>query len=215
MTLGGASGSALASDMETLYVDRAQIVHIIDDDGLVLHSVELFLETAGFQTKSYKSAQEFFGHIDKTTRGCIVTDVRMPEMSGIDLLIKLHRSGLTLPVIVMTGHADVALAVHAMKQGAVDFIEKPFHAESLIAAVQRALERSDGPKKAASNARLAMLSARENEVLNGLLQGKSNKVIGRDLNISERTVECHRANVMRKTGAGSVAELVRMAVDAK
>ena len=142
-------------------MDRAQIVHIIDDDGLVLHSVELFLETAGFQTKSYKSAQEFFGHIDKTTRGCIVTDVRMPEMSGIDLLIKLHQSGLTLPVIVMTGHADVALAVHAMKQGAVDFIEKPFHAKSLIAAVQRALERSDGPNKTASNARLAMLSARK------------------------------------------------------
>jgi two-component system response regulator FixJ len=210
----GASGSALASEMETPQVDRAQTVHIIDDDGLVLHSVELFLETAGFETKSYKSAQEFVGVLDKTTHGCIVTDVRMPEMSGIDLLIKLHQSGLTLPVIVMTGHADVALAVHAMKQGAFDFIEKPFHAESLIAAVQRALDRSNGPSKA-SNARLAMLSSRENEVLNGLLQGKSNKVIGRDLNISERTVECHRANVMRKTGAGSVAELVRMAVNVK
>ena len=195
-------------------MDRAQTVHIIDDDGLVLHSVELFLETAGFETKSYKSAQEFVGVLDKTIRGCILTDVRMPEMSGIDLLIKLHQSGLTLPVIVMTGHADVALAVHAMKQGAVDFIEKPFHAESLIAAVQRALDRSDGPSKA-SNARLAKLSSRENEVLNGLLQGKSNKLIGRDLNISERTVECHRANVMRKTGAGSVAELVRMAVNVK
>jgi len=200
--------------METPQVERAQTVHIIDDDGLVLHSVELFLETAGFETKSYKSAQEFVGVLDKTTRGCIVTDVRMPEMSGIDLLIKLHQSGLTLPVIVMTGHADVALAVHAMKQGAFDFIEKPFHAESLIAAVQRALDRSNGQSKA-SNARLAMLSSRENEVLNGLLQGKSNKVIGRDLNISERTVECHRANVMRKTGAGSVAELVRMAVTVK
>lgn len=200
--------------METPQVDRAQTVHIIDDDGLVLHSVELFLETAGFETKSYKSAQEFVGVLDKTTRGCIVTDVRMPEMSGIDLLIKLHQSGLTLPVIVMTGHADVALAVHAMKQGAFDFIEKPFHAESLIAAVKRALDRSNGSSKA-SNARLAMLSSRENEVLNGLLQGKSNKLIGRDLNISERTVECHRANVMRKTGAGSVAELVRMAVNVK
>jgi two-component system response regulator FixJ len=200
--------------METPQLDRAQTVHIIDDDGLVLHSVELFLETAGFATKSYKSAQEFVGVLDKTTRGCIVTDVRMPEMSGIDLLIKLHQSGLTLPVIVMTGHADVALAVHAMKQGAFDFIEKPFHAESLIAAVQRALDRSNGSSKA-SNARLAMLSSRENEVLNGLLQGKSNKLIGRDLNISERTVECHRANVMRKTGAGSVAELVRMAVNVK
>jgi two-component system response regulator FixJ len=200
--------------METPQLDRSQTVHIIDDDGLVLHSVELFLETAGFETKSYKSAQEFVGILDKTTRGCIVTDVRMPEMSGIDLLIKLHQSGLTLPVIVMTGHADVALAVHAMKQGAVDFIEKPFHAESLIAAVQRALDRKDGPSKA-SNARLAMLSSRENEVLNGLLQGKSNKLIGRDLNISERTVECHRANLMRKTGAGSVVELVRMAVDVK
>jgi two-component system, LuxR family, response regulator FixJ len=161
-----------------------------------------------------QEAKELIATGGNTYFDIVLTDYFMPEMSGIDLLIKLHQSGLTLPVIVMTGHADVALAVHAMKQGAFDFIEKPFHAESLIAAVQRALDRSNGSSKA-SNARLAMLSSRENEVLNGLLQGKSNKLIGRDLNISERTVECHRANVMRKTGAGSVAELVRMAVNVK
>jgi two-component system response regulator FixJ len=124
----------------------------------------------------------------------------------------LHQSGLPLPVIVISGHADVALAVHAMKQGAMDFIEKPFHADSLIAAVRRAFERNAIAPATPPTAKMSTLSARENEVLNGLLQGKSNKAIGRDLSISERTVECHRANVMRKTGAGSVAELVRMAV---
>jgi two-component system response regulator FixJ len=193
-------------------VDRAQTVHIIDDDGLVRHSIALFLESVGFETRTYSSAQAFIDAIDRTTDGCIVTDVRMPEMNGIDLLIKLHQSGVTLPVIVISGHADVALAVHAMKQGAIDFIEKPFHADSLIAAVRRAFERSMVAPADPLTARISALSARENEVLNGLLQGKSNKAIGRDLNISERTVECHRANVMRKTGAGSIAELVRMAV---
>lgn len=193
-------------------MSTAQTVHIIDDDGLVRHSIQLFLDSAGFETKSYPSAQAFFDAVDKTTDGCVVTDVRMPDMNGIDLLIKLQHSGLALPVIIISGHADVALAVHAMKQGAVDFIEKPFHADSLIAAVRRAFERFAPSPAAALTAKMATLSARENEVLNGLLQGKSNKAIGRDLNISERTVECHRANVMRKTGAGSVAELVRMAV---
>jgi two-component system response regulator FixJ len=190
----------------------SQTVHIIDDDGMVRHSIELFLESAGFETKSYPSAQAFISVVDKSTDGCVVTDVRMPEMNGIDLLIKLHQSGLPLPVIVISGHADVALAVHAMKQGAVDFIEKPFHADSLIAAVRHAFDRYVVAPATPPTAKMSTLSARENEVLNGLLQGKSNKAIGRDLNISERTVECHRANVMRKTGAGSVAELVRMAV---
>jgi two-component system response regulator FixJ len=194
-----------------------QTVHIIDDDGLVRHSVELFLETAGFLTRSYRSAQDFLNALDKATDGCVVTDVRMPDMNGIDLLIKLQQFGVTLPVVVISGHADVALAVHAMKQGAVDFIEKPFHADSLIAAVKRAFDHqsAEASKGAATTAKMAILSARENEVLNGLLQGKSNKIIGRDLSISERTVECHRANVMRKTGAGSIAELVRMSISAK
>ncbi len=193
-------------------MSHAQTVHIIDDDSLVRDSIRLFLESSGFQTKSYPSARAFISAIDKTTDGCVVTDVRMPEMNGIDLLIKLHQSGLRLPVILISGHADVALAVHAMKQGAVDFIEKPFHADSLIAAVRLAFERYVIAPDPAPTAKLSTLSARENEVLTGLLQGKSNKAIGRDLNISERTVECHRANVMRKTGAGSVAELVRIAV---
>ena len=118
-----------AGEMEAPDVNSVQTVHIIDDDGLVRHSVELFLETAGFQTKSYRSAQDFLGALDKSTDGCVVTDVRMPDMNGIDLLIKLQQFGVTLPVIVISGHADVALAVHAMKQGAVDFIEKPFHAD--------------------------------------------------------------------------------------
>ncbi len=196
-------------------MSSGQTVHIIDDDGLVRHSVELFLETAGFQTKSYRSAQDFLGALDKATDGCVVTDVRMPDINGIDLLIKLQQFGVTLPVIVISGHADVALAVHAMKQGAVDFIEKPFHADSLIAAVKRAFDQNAEAAKGAPTAKMAVLSARENEVLNGLLLGKSNKIIGRELGISERTVECHRANVMRKTGAGSIAELVRMSIAAK
>lgn len=187
------------------------IVHIIDDEADVRHSMELLLEGAGFRTRSYNSVRAFFDGCDGAA-GCVVTDLRMPEANGIDLLARIRESGATLPVVVVSGHTDVALAVHAMKKGAVDFIQKPFSAERLIEAVRAAVERTErAPSEQAPRTNLFMLSKREHEVLARVLAGKSNRTIGHELDISERTVESHRASIMRKTGARNLAELVRLA----
>ena len=187
-------------------------VHVIDDDDALRDSVRLFLVNEGLEVNTYASASEFLQGLSAETTGCVLTDVRMPGMSGMELLAHITERGSALPVIVITGHADVPLAVRAMKQGAVDLLEKPFRAEDLIAAVRRALALRTG---AAGNgkdvqARLAALSARENEVLDRLIRGQPNKIIAYEMGISPRTVEVHRANVMKKTQAGSLSELIRM-----
>jgi two-component system response regulator FixJ len=194
------------------------IVHVIDDDDAVRESLRFLLETADFNPVCYDSAQAFLTALPPApVRGCVLTDVRMPGMTGIELLRALRADGLDLPVIVMTGHGDVPLAVEAMKSGAADFIEKPFDDERLIAALRVALaagtEHEARSREAAEiRHRFDSLSAREHEVLEGLVAGKPNKIIAYELGISPRTVEVYRANVMQKMQAGSLSELVRMAM---
>jgi two-component system, LuxR family, response regulator FixJ len=197
----------------------SSIVHVIDDDDAIRDSVRVVLTSAGLDVRDYASATDFIAALDEALSGCVVTDVRMPGVSGMDLLARLAGREPKLPVILVTGHADVPLAVRAMKQGAVDFLEKPFRAEDLIGAVRRALElgrdtqaRSVDTQEAA--ARRATLSARENEVLDRLVRGQSNKVIAHEMGISPRTVEVHRANVMKKSQVGSLSELIRTFLNA-
>ena len=198
-------------------MQRDAIVHVIDDDDAVRVSVSFLLDSAGFANRTHASAEAFLAALDPSAGGCVVTDVRMPGMTGIDLLRRLAQGGSAMPVIVITGHGDVPLAVEAMKLGAVDFIEKPFDDEVLIAAVRTALARSGRAdpletERAAAAARLASLSGRERDVLDGLVAGKPNKTIAFDLGISARTVEVYRANVMTKMQAASLSQLVRMAL---
>lgn len=193
------------------------LVHVVDDDVAVRQSLAFLLSTAGISVRVYESAAAFLAALPKDPGGCVVTDVRMPEMDGLELQRHLRERDMDLPVIVITGHADVPLAVQAMKEGAVDFIEKPFDDDLFLAAVRSALDRrSEGGHRDAQtveiSARLASLSEREGQVLEGLVAGKPNKVIGYDLGISPRTVEIYRANLMTKMQAGSLSELVRMAL---
>jgi len=193
------------------------LVHVIDDDDALRDSLSFLLGTARIEVKAYESAEAFLSALPSVTSGCIITDVRMPHMSGIDLLRKLNELRIALPVIVMTGHGDVQLAVEAMKIGAADFIEKPFDDEMLLNAVRAALDRWEDKSQEISERdryveKLKTLSSRERDVLEGLIAGKANKVIAFDLGISPRTVEIYRANVMTKTGANSLSELVRMAM---
>jgi two-component system response regulator FixJ len=193
------------------------VVHVIDDDDAVRDSLEFLLRTAKIDVRTYDSATAFLDALTEGTTGCIVTDVRMPGMSGVDLLRQLKARGSRMPVIVITGHGDVQLAVEAMKVGAADFLEKPFDDEVLLASVRSALGRLEQDVQRESertelNNRVAALSAREREVLEGLVAGKPNKIIAFDLGISPRTVEIYRAHVMTKMNAGSLSELVRMAL---
>ena len=193
------------------------VVHVIDDDDAVRESLEFLLRTARLEVRTYESATAFLGILPRVEVGCIITDVRMPELSGIDLLKRLNELDVSVPVIVITGHGDVALAVEAMKFGAVDFFEKPFDDEALVAAVRSALDRrKDDSKRKAEvsliNSRLTELSNRERQVLEGLVAGRPNKLIAYDLGISPRTVEIYRANLMTKMQASSLSDLVRMAI---
>ena len=192
------------------------IVHVVDDDEAVRASVAFLLRSAQIEVEVYDSAAALLGKAVGAT-GCVVTDVRMPEMSGIDLMRRLKELGITLPVIVMTGHGDVPLAVEAMKAGAADFIEKPFNDETMLTAVRAALARGEAvgkrdAERAEIEQRLNSLSGREHEVLLGLVRGHPNKIIAHDLGISPRTVEIYRANVMTKMDAPSLSDLVRMAL---
>jgi two-component system response regulator FixJ len=194
-------------------------VHVIDDDDAVRDSLVFLLASAQIPAAAYSSAKAFLAGFNADAAGCVVTDIRMPEMSGLELLQRLNTDGARLPVIVITGHADVPLAVEAMKLGAADFIEKPFDEDTLLAAVRQALDRHkhDGERETAqakARALIATLSAREKQVLDGLVAGHPNKTIAFDLGISPRTVEIYRANVMTKMQAGSLSELVRMAFSA-
>jgi two-component system, LuxR family, response regulator FixJ len=192
-----------------------QIVHVIDDDDALRDSVRLLLVNEAFNVRTYGTATEFLAALDYAPTGCVVTDVRMPGVSGMELLAQIAARGLAVPVIVVTGHADVPLAVRAMKEGAVDLLEKPFQADELIVAIRKALaigkdSQTNGTNAQEAVARLATLSAREDEVLDRLIKGQPNKIIAYEMGISPRTVEVHRANVMKKTQAGSLSELVRM-----
>jgi two-component system, LuxR family, response regulator FixJ len=192
--------------------------HIIDDDEAVRDALGFLLSTEDVPHKGYATADAFL-EVAISARGCVVTDVRMPGMDGLQLVRRLKEMGVTLPVIVMTGHGDVPLAVEAMKEGVADFFEKPFDDELILEAVRRAMAESGQGEareieKAEIAARIASLSGREREVLDGLLAGKANKVIAHDLAISPRTVEIYRANLMTKMRANSLSELVRMALRA-
>lgn len=198
-------------------MSSSQIVHVIDDDVAVRQSMAFLLSTAGYAVRVHESAIAFLEALPNAEGGCVVTDIRMPGMDGLELQGRLTSMKVGLPVIVITGHGDIALAVQAMKAGAIDFIEKPFDDDILLAAIRSALARSlhDVEREAQFaeiGRRLQSLSDRERDVLEGLVAGKPNKIIAYDLGISARTVEVYRANVMTKMRADSLSDLVRMAI---
>jgi two-component system response regulator FixJ len=191
------------------------VVHIVDDDEAVRQSLAFLLSTAGIPVRVYESATSFLAALPTLQPGCLVTDVRMPDMTGIELLQQLRDKDIKLPVIVITGHGDIPLAVEAMRSGAIDFIEKPFAEESILRAVRAAEDRAKklgrrSEEETQVAVRLAALSERERQVLEGLVAGHANKTIAYELGISPRTVEVYRANVMTKMQAKSLSELIRM-----
>jgi two-component system response regulator FixJ len=193
------------------------IVHVIDDDDAARESLAFLLQSAELEVQTYDSATAFLTGKQGLSSGCVITDVRMPDVSGIDLLRRLREGGSDIPVIVITGHGDIPLAVEAMKLGAAEFFEKPYDDDALLEAVRVALDRKESVDKqkaarAEFSERLATLSNRERQVLEGLVAGKPNKVIAFDHGISPRTVEIYRANVMTKMQAASLSELVRKAM---
>jgi two-component system, LuxR family, response regulator FixJ len=196
------------------------VVHLIDDDDGVRQSLAFLLASAGLAVRVYESASAFIEALGTLQPGCIVSDVRMPGIDGLQLLHRLQALGVRSPVFIITGHADVSLAVEAMKAGAVDFIEKPFDDEAILSAIRIALDHYDHTGRRDTEVvqiqtKLQSLSAREREVLEGLLAGNPNKTIAYDLSLSPRTVEVHRANVMAKMGASSLSGLVRMSLVAR
>jgi two-component system response regulator FixJ len=195
--------------------NKGGTVHIVDDDEAMRDSLLFLLDSAGLEARAYDSAVSFLEVLPTLEPGCILTDVRMPQVGGLEMVRRVKAAGIDLPVIVMTGHADLALAIEAMRAGVVDFLEKPFADEALLSALHSALGRSEADRQRAQDRqgvrdRRAALSGREAEVLDGLLAGKPNKIIAFDLGISPRTVEIYRANVMTKMQAASLSELVRM-----
>ncbi|HUZ31520.1 MAG TPA: response regulator FixJ [Xanthobacteraceae bacterium] len=193
------------------------LVHIIDDDEAMRESLVFLLRTAQIGAEAFSSGPAFLECLPDTRLSCVITDIRMPEMSGLDLLRRLREMKIEVPVIVITGHGDVPLAVEAMKFGAIDFLEKPFDDEVLLASVRSAFERQQGEAKRQTvrveiDGRIAALSNRERDVLGGLVAGRANKQIAYELGISPRTVEIYRANLMDKMRAGSLSDLVRMAL---
>ncbi len=193
------------------------LVYVIDDDPAMRDSLDFLLESAGLKARLFESAVSFLEALPELGPGCIVSDVRMPNLDGLELLKRLQETNKSMPIIIMTGHGDIPLAVEAMKLGAIDFIEKPFEDDRLIgtitAALGGAVQRHKGDAVAADIAsRIASLSPRERQVLDGLVAGLSNKLIARDYDISPRTIEVYRANVMTKMQASSISELVRFAI---
>jgi two-component system, LuxR family, response regulator FixJ len=206
-----------AGDSDPSFRAVLQLIYVVDDDEAVRDSLVVVLEARGHTVRGFASAQQFLGAAPSLRPGVLITDIRMPEMDGLELQQRLIERALPFPLIVITGHGDVALAVRAMKAGALDFIEKPFAAEAILHSVTAALERVAEPRDQdplAASARLALLTPRERDVLQGLLAGMPNKSIAYDLTISPRTVEIHRARVMDKMGARSLSELVRLSLAA-
>ena len=200
--------------------EELRLVHLVDDDAAIRRSAGFMLKTSGYQVRSYESGVELLkGHGD-LIEGCILLDIRMPGLDGLEVQQALRDKGVTLPVIIMTGHGDVGLAVRAMKAGAIDFIEKPFEKATLLGAIEQGLNRlrdAETGRALARDAgvRLQGLTSREREVLDGLAKGLPNKTIAYDLGISPRTVEIHRANLMTKLGVRSLSEALRIAFAAE
>jgi len=195
-------------------------VFVVDDDPAMRQSLRWLLQSVGLAVETYGTAEAFLAAIDANRAGCLVLDVRMPGMSGLHLQEELKQRGITLPIIVVTGYAEVPTAVRALKTGAIDFIEKPFSDQMLVESVRHALAldqqaRATEAERAEVTARLALLSAREREVMERVTEGKPNKIIASELGIGEKTVEVHRANVMRKVSVGSVAALTRLVLLAR
>ena len=193
------------------------VVHVIDDDEAMRESLAFLLGAVGMEVQTYESAEAFLEIAPTVKAGCVITDVRMPRLSGVELLRQLRDRQVSIPVIMITGHGDVPLAVEAMKIGAMDFLEKPFDDEALLASVRSALDQLDRDQKRQAErsdieGRLATLSNRERDVLQGLVAGHPNKQIAYDLGISPRTIEIYRANLMTKMQAASLSDLVRMAL---
>lgn len=200
--------------------DDLPVVHLVDDDGAIRRSAGFMLKTSGYQVRSYESGVELLKSHGELTDGCILLDIRMPGMDGLGVQQALKEKGVMLPVIIMTGHGDVGLAVKAMKAGAIDFIEKPFEKATLLGAIEQGLNQlreAETERTLARDAavRLQRLTAREREVLGGLARGLPNKTIAYDLGISPRTVEIHRANLMTKLGVRSLSEALRVAFAAE
>jgi two-component system, LuxR family, response regulator FixJ len=200
-------------------VPAERLVYVVDDDEAVRESLSALLEANSYTVRTFELARDFLGAAPTLRPGCLVADIRMPEMDGLQLQRELTARAFKFPLIVITGHGDVPLAVRAMKVGAIDFIEKPFAAAAMVASVNAALARlatatREDPLAATALSRLALLSRREREVLQGLLAGLPNKLIAGDLAISPRTVEIHRARVMDKMGARSLSELIRVSLAA-
>jgi two-component system, LuxR family, response regulator FixJ len=194
-------------------------VYVIDDDEAMRDSLNFLLSSANFNVTLYQSAQNFIDSVSSLDFGCVVSDVRMPGLDGIELLKRLKAVRCMFPVIIMTGHGDVALAVEAMKLGAVDFLEKPFEDDRLIGMIETAIKQAEPDARSEAAAfdiasRIATLSPRERQVMDGLIAGLSNKLIAREYDISPRTIEVYRANVMTKMQAASLSELVRLAMRA-
>jgi two-component system, LuxR family, response regulator FixJ len=200
-------------------INASGVVHIVDDDAAVRRSLERLLGSAGLKTRAYDSAESFLASRSQMDEGCVLLDIRMPGMDGLDLQIRLNELHFELPVIIMTGHGEVQIAVRAMKAGAVDFVEKPFDDEYLLSAIGRALGRK---KRAAWDQEIddlikqvSGLSPREREVLEHLIAGRSTKAIAHSLGLSVRTIEVHRARMMERLGVRSLAEAIRIAVTAQ
>jgi two-component system response regulator FixJ len=200
--------------------DKPATVFVVDDDEGVRSSIRLLLKSVGIAATPMASALEFLDAFDPAQPGCLVLDIRMPGMNGLELQQQLNLRGAVIPVLFITGHGDVPMAVEAMQQGAFDFLQKPFRDQELIDRIQKALERDHEARATLAQhgqirEKLESLTAREREVLQLLTQGKQNKVMAAELGISQRTVEIHRAHVMDKLGARSLAQLVRMVLDAE
>lgn len=193
-----------------------RLIHLVDDDEAIRHSASFMLRHAGFRVKTYMDGVAFLEQVAQAEPGCILLDVQMPGMDGLEVQEALNARGVAMPVIVLTGHGDVAVAVRAMKAGAVDFVEKPYAKQTLVDALTRAFERLEMRRKEdvlAEEARglIERLTARERDVLTGLVDGQTNKVIAETLDISPRTVEIHRANLMEKMDAPSLSTVLRIA----
>jgi two-component system, LuxR family, response regulator FixJ len=194
---------------------RKSIVYIVDDDDGMRRALTILMTTVGYQPMAFSRPGEFLAKYDASQASCLVLDVRMPEMSGLEVQQQLNRSGSMLPVILITGHGDIPMAVQAMKDGAFDFLQKPFRDQDLLDRINAALKqdtqnRESIDRLADLRQRSESLTPREREVMGHVVDGKANKVVAIDLGLSERTVEIHRANVMEKMGARSVAHLVKM-----
>jgi two-component system response regulator FixJ len=200
-------------------MNKFLLVHVVDDDGAVRDSLHGLLRAAGYNVRTYDCATNFFSTFDPEESGCVLVDMRMPDATGDVVQERIARMDDTLPVIIITGHADIRMAVTAMKLGAVEFLEKPVDPQTLLDHVDKALKRRDfelcqREKAEEVQAKFGVLTPRERDVLKHLLVGRPNKIIARELGLSPRTVEIHRARVMEKTGAGSLPKLVRMALAA-